>query len=91
VPLGQLAVTVGADDEHAVERAAGELAKQEERGAVCPVEVVEHEQQRLALGKALDEVRDRREQAIPLLFRLACGLGGRPGTRVRRSGISRAT
>jgi hypothetical protein len=71
VPLGQLAATIGADHEHAVERSGGELAKQEQRGAVRPVEVVEHEQQRLTLGEALDEIRDRREQPAPLHLRLA--------------------
>src|SRR5262249_59601768 len=65
VAIRELPVPKRADEEHSLQRATGELAQQEQGGSVCPVEVVENEQQRLVLGEQLDARRANRATAMP--------------------------
>jgi hypothetical protein len=64
VPARHLDVAVRAHHEKVgVRHLAGEESQQEQRGLVGPVEIVEDEHQRPGLGAALQERRDRIEQA----------------------------
>jgi hypothetical protein len=50
-----------------------QVAEKQQRRLVGPVQIVEHEQQRLALGRVLEERGDRIEETEPGLLRLERG------------------
>ena len=62
-----LGVAKGGHEEHRhVDQRAGEVAEQEQRGGLGPVQVVEDEDQRADRGEPAEEVGHRFEQLVPL-------------------------
>ncbi len=66
-----LDIAVRAEEQHArVAGLAGEMLQQGETGRVCPMQVVQQEGDRQALGQRLDEARHLPEEALPIVRRV---------------------
>ena len=73
----QLHVSVGADHQDAaVAQAAGEVLKQQQARLVCPVNVVQDQEQWIGRGGVDEEGGDRLEQAVAFGLRLLLRGGG---------------
>ena len=69
VAVIDLQIPIGSDDEQpSVVQLTGKEPQRKDRGSVCPVEIIQHDEHRPPLGRAEQRTRERVEQpqTIPL-------------------------